>query len=64
MGGGGGVGHAKEHDSGFIESMVGNEGSLPLVTILDTDIVVSPSHIKLSEDFGIFQFVDEVRYER
>ena len=57
---GGGVGHAKEHDSGFIESVVGDEGTLPLVTLLDTDIVVSPSYIKLSEDLGIFEFVDEV----
>ena len=58
---GGRVGHAKEHDSVFIESLVGNEGSLPLVSILNSNIVISPSYAKLGEDFGIFEFVDEVR---
>ena len=58
---GGGVGHAKEHDSGFIESPVGNEGGLPLVAIFDPDIVISPPYVKLGEDLGIFEFVDEVR---
>ena len=57
---GGGVGHAKEHDSRFIESPVGNEGSFPLVTIFDLDIVISPLYVKLGEDLGIFEFVDEV----
>ena len=55
---GGGVGHSKENDGGFIESSVSNEGCLPLVSFLDTNIVVSPSHIKLSEDFCILKFVD------
>ena len=57
---GGGVGHAEEHDSGFIESSVGNEGGLPLVAILDLDIVISPLYVKLGKDLGIFEFVDEV----
>ena len=57
---GGRVGHAKEHDSGFVESLVGNEGGLLLVTIFDLDVVISPSYIKLGEDLGIFEFVDEV----
>ena len=57
---GGGIGHAKEHDSGFIESVVGNEGSFPLVTLFDMEIVVSPLYIKLCKDLGILEFVDEV----
>ena len=61
---GGGVGHAKEHNCGFIESLMGNESSLPLVPILDSDIVIPPSYIKLGEDLGIFEFVDEVRDQR
>ena len=44
---GGGIGHAKEHDSGFVEFSVGNEGSLPLVAFLDSDIVISPSYVNL-----------------
>ena len=58
--GGGGVGHAKEHNSGFVKSPVGNESSFPLVTILDSDIVISPSYVKLGEDLGVFEFVNEV----
>ena len=61
---GGGVGHAEEHNSGFIESPVSNKSGLPLVSVLDSDIVVSPSYVKLSEDLGIFEFVDEVRDQR
>ena len=57
---GGGIGHAKEHDSGFVESLVDNEGGLPLVAFLDPDVVISPSYIKLGEDLGVFEFVNEV----
>ena len=57
---GGRVGHAEEHDGGFIESSVGDEGGFPLVTFLNSDIVISPSYIKLGEDLGVFKFVDEV----
>ena len=39
---------------------MGDEGSLPLVTLLDVDIVVPSSYIKLSENFGVFEFVNEV----
>ena len=39
---------------------MGDKGGLPLVSILYSDIVVSPSYVKLGEDLGIFKFVDEV----
>ena len=57
---GGGVGHAEEHDSGFVKSSVGDEGGFPLVAFFYLDIVISPLHIKLGEDLGVFKFVDEV----
>ena len=57
---GGRVGHAEEHNSRFVESPVGNESSFPLVSLLDSDIVISPLYIKLGEDLGVFEFVDEV----
>ena len=57
---GGGIGHAEEHDSGFIESSVGDEGGFPLVAFLDSNIVISPAYIKLGKDFGVFKFVNEV----
>ena len=56
----GGVGHAEEHNSGFIESSVGNESGFPLVTILDADVVIPPPYVQLGEDLGIFEFVNEV----
>ena len=57
---GGRIGHAEEHDGRFIESSVGDEGGFPLVAFLNSDIVISPSYIKLGEDLGIFKFVNEV----
>ena len=57
----GGVGHAKEHNSGLVESPVGNESGLPLVSVIDVDVVIPPSYVKLGEDLGVFDFVNEVR---
>ena len=57
---GGGVVETKEHNGGFKQSFVDNEGCLPLMSILDVDIVVSPSDVELGEVFCIFEFIDEV----
>ena len=43
---------------------MGNEGCLSLMSILDVDIVVSSSNIKLGEVFHILEFVNEVGDER
>ena len=51
---GGRIGHAKEHDSWFIESLVVDEGGFPLVAFLYSDIVISPLYVKLGEDLGVF----------
>ena len=51
--GSGGVGEAKEHYGGFKESSVGDEGCLPLMTILDSYIVIPPSYVELGEDLGV-----------
>ena len=59
--GGGRIGHAEEHDGGLIKSSVSDEGGFPLVAFLYSDIVISPSYIKLGKDLGIFEFVDEIR---
>ena len=61
---GGGVVETKEHNGGFEYSFVGNEGCLPLMSILDVDIVIFPLNIKLGEVFCVLEFVDEVRDER
>ena len=47
------VGEIKEHDSRFKETFVGNKGSFPLMSVLDMDIVISPSYIKFGKDFGV-----------
>ena len=57
-----GVGGTKEHNSEFKETFMGDEGGLSLVTIFDAD-VMAPADVKLSEEFGIFQLVNEVRDE-
>ena len=58
-----GVSKAKEHYCGFKEPFVGDEGSFPLISIFDLDIIVSPSDIKLSKDFRPLEFVDKVGNE-
>ena len=55
-----GVGHAEEHDGRFIESSVGDEGGFPLVSFFYSDIVIPPLYVKLGEDLGVLEFVDEI----
>ena len=50
---GGGIGKSKEHNGGFEQSFVGDEGCLPLVSVFDSYVVVFPVDVKLGEDFGI-----------
>ena len=64
MEGGGGVSETEEHHCRFKESFVGNEGSFPLMPVFDSDIVVSPSNVKLGEDFCSLEFIDEIGDER
>jgi len=43
--GGGGVGQAEEHDCGFEEPFVHDEGHLPSVFFLNKDFIVSPLNV-------------------
>ena len=43
---------------------MGDESCLLLMPILDADIVISPSDIKLDEVFCILEFIDKVRDKR
>ena len=61
---GGGITETKEHDYGLKESFVGDESSFPLVAILDTNIVIPPSDIKLDEMASVLQLIHQVRDER
>jgi len=40
---------------------MGDEGGFPLVSVFDTDIVVTPPNVKLGKDFSVSEFIDEVR---
>ena len=62
--GGRGVAQFKEHDSGFEEPFVSDEGGLPLVSFLDLNIVISRPDIHLGEDRCSFKLVNKVRDQR
>jgi hypothetical protein len=52
--------YSKEHDGGFEESFMSNEGAFPLVAFFDADIVISPLYVELGKDFDSFEFINEV----
>ena len=54
------VAETKEHDSGLKQAPVGPEGGFPLISLLDTNMVVSISHIDLREDVGIAETVKKI----
>ena len=37
------------------------KGCFPFVSFLNPDVVIAPSNVKLSEDLGAFELVDDVR---
>src|SRR5271154_1603530 len=47
------VGETKEHNERFIEPAIGSEGSLPFVSSFNSNIIVSPAHVKLGEVLGV-----------
>ena len=61
--GGRGIGKTKEYYGWFEESFMGNESSLPLVPVFDTDIVIPPTDIKLDENLCSLEFINEIRDE-
>ncbi len=58
------IGKPEEHDGGLVQAPVCAEGGFLLVTLSDSDIVVSPTNVELCEVLGSTQFVDELRDER
>ena len=51
------VAKAKEHNHGFKEPLVHDEGCLPLMTVFDMDIIVSSTNVEFSEVASVFQLV-------
>ncbi|KAF9800151.1 hypothetical protein IEO21_10425 [Rhodonia placenta] len=60
----GGVGEAKEHYQGFVQSPVGHEGRLPLVTGFDPDVVVFPLNVKLCKERGAVELIYHLGNQR
>jgi hypothetical protein len=58
--GGGGVGETKKHYRRFEKTFISDEGGLPLVSIFDSDVIVSPSYVYFGEIFCSFEFIEEV----
>ena len=58
--GSGGIAQAKGHYGGFKETSMSNKGSFPLMFIFNTDIIVSPSDIKLGEYLSALKLVNKV----
>ena len=61
--GGRGIGETKEHHHRFEEPFMGDEGSFPLMSIFDSDIIVSPLDVELGEDFHPLKVIDKVGNE-
>ncbi|KAG5349176.1 hypothetical protein C0989_005448 [Termitomyces sp. Mn162] len=61
--GGGAIGESKEHNKQLKQSLVGLEGSLLLIFLLNVHVVVTPLDIQLSEVLHTLEVVDELRDE-
>ena len=57
------IAEAKEHYGGFKESEGGDECCLPLICLLDMNVIVSPLDVELGEESGILHVIYEFRDE-
>src|SRR3984957_17950899 len=55
------VAKTEEHDKGFKTTAVRDEGCLPLISLLDPVVVISPANVELGEDFRVLDLVYEFR---
>ena len=61
--GSGRVGEAEEHDCGFEQSFVSEEGCLPLITFFDSDIIIAPADVEGCEESAAAEAVDDLQDE-
>ena len=59
--GGGSVAKSEEHDGGFKESHGGDESSLPLIFLLNVNVIISPTDVEFGEQGGFFHVINEFR---
>ena len=62
--GAGSVAESKEHDGWFKKSKRGDECSLPLIFLMNTDVVVTPANVEFSEVGGILHVINKFRDKR
>ena len=53
----------EEHYQRFEQPSVGPKGTLPLIALMNANIVVPPVNIQLGEVFGSAKLIDELRDE-
>ena len=56
-----GAAKPEKHYCWFEQSKRCDEGSLPLITLFDSNVIISPSYIKLGEERELAEIVNEVR---
>ena len=56
-----GIAEAKEHHCGFKETKGSNERSLPLISVMDSNVVVPPTNIEFGTKSGVFHVINEFR---
>ena len=61
---GGRIHETETHDEGLEKTLGRGEGGFPFIPLPDPDVVVTPSDVKLGEDAGSFELVDDVGSER
>ena len=52
------IAETKKHDCGFIEAKGSNECSFPLIFVVNVNVVISPSDIKLGEESRVLHVID------
>ena len=60
----GGSTKSKKHYCQFKQPKRGDKGGFPFITIFDPDVVIAPSHVKLSKNGELVEIIDEFRDER
>ena len=56
-----GIVEAEEHYCGFKEPEGSDECSLPLISLMDSNVVVPPTNIKLGKKGGVLHVINEFR---
>ena len=51
---------AEEHHHRFIEPIKSSESGLPLIGLLNLNVVIFPPNVQFGEVLGVFQSIDEV----